>query len=124
MAGQLIQVNTATVTVATPSVTLTGIDSDDVYMVAVNNSTSSVDVCNYNIRFTTSGTPDTTSNYDFARFGLDASATFEKTGIQNSAQPTLGNGGTGTSEQMNWIIYLFNFNNASEYSFMTFKVQA
>ena len=121
MAGQLIQVNTATVTVATPSVTLTGIDSDDVYMVAVNNSTSSVDVCNYNIRFTTSGTPDTTSNYDFARFGLDASATFEKTGIQNSAQPTLGNGGTGTSEQMNWIIYLFNFNNASEYSFMTFE---
>ena len=37
MAGKLVQVATETVTSAVASVTLTGIDSDDVYMVAINN---------------------------------------------------------------------------------------
>ena len=35
--GKLVQVATETVTSAVASVTLTGIDSDDVYMVAFNN---------------------------------------------------------------------------------------
>ena len=34
MAGKLVQVATETVTSAVASVTLTGIDSDDVYMIA------------------------------------------------------------------------------------------
>jgi len=121
MAGSLIKIDEEIVTSAVASVTLTGIDSDDVYMVAVSNSTSSSDVVNYNIRFTTSGTPDTTANYDFARYGLNANTTFDSAGVVNSSQPTLNRGGTGTGEQMNWIIYLYNFNNASEYSFMTFE---
>ena len=37
MAGQLIQVATETVTSAVANVTLTGIDSDDVYMFTFNN---------------------------------------------------------------------------------------
>ena len=42
MAGQLVQVATNTVTSAVASVTLTGIDSDDVYMVAFLGTRSSV----------------------------------------------------------------------------------
>ena len=37
--GKLVQVATETVTSAVASVTLTGIDSDDVYMLAINNVT-------------------------------------------------------------------------------------
>lgn len=40
MAGKLVQVATNTVTSAVASVTLTGIDSDDVYMVAVSGGNS------------------------------------------------------------------------------------
>ena len=43
MAGKLVQVATNTVTSAVASVTLTGIDSDDVYMLAYNNVAPSND---------------------------------------------------------------------------------
>ena len=52
MAGQLIQVATNTVTSAVASVTLTGIDSDDVYMVACSNVKSVNDNVNPFLRFT------------------------------------------------------------------------
>jgi len=64
MAGQLIQVATNTVSSPVSSVTLTGIDSDDVYMVAYNNLTTDTDDNRVSLRFTHSGTPQTSTNYD------------------------------------------------------------
>jgi hypothetical protein len=93
MAGKLVQVATNTVSSATASVTLTGIDSDDVYMVAVNNVTFSADKVIY-IRFTESGTPNSTSNYDRAGKGLRTTSAF----YNNSAT---------------------NANDSSKYTFMT-----
>ena len=119
MAGQLIQVNTATVTVATPSVTLTGIDSDDVYMVAVNNCIPATDNVSAYMRITKSGSADTTSNYDYAYKDLKAYTTFSNNSSTNQDKLNFGNTGTGGSEGLNTIIYLYNFNSSSEYSFGT-----
>ena len=66
MAGQLLQVATNTVTSAVSSVSLTGIDSDDVYMVAFNQVIGSSGNNNLEMRVTESGTANSTSNYDWA----------------------------------------------------------
>jgi len=122
MAGQLIQVNTATVTVATPSVTLTGIDSDDVYMVTLNNVQCDTDVTNLYVQVTASGTAQNTANYDWAKKTLRANTTFADSANTNktySQVNTFLSMGTALGESMHGIQYLYNFNNASEYSFAT-----
>ena len=73
----LVQVATNTVTSAVASVTLTGIDSSDVYMVAYNNVVPATDSNYLYARFTESGTPNSTSNYDLADKDLRASEAFE-----------------------------------------------
>ena len=119
MAGQLIQVATNTVTSAVASVTLTGIDSDDVYMVAYNNVLPSLDTQLLSNRVTVSGTADTTANYDWAYKLLNAAGAFSNISATNDTDNVLGTNGTGGNESTNGIMYLLNFNNASEYSFGT-----
>ena len=124
MAGQLVQVATETVSSPVSSVTLTGINTDDVYMVAYNNVTPSVDARSISLRVTKSGTADTTSNYDYAYKSLNASSTFGNGAFTNDTEwqyLVADSVGTGTSESANGILYLFNFNNA-EYSFITAEV--
>ena len=119
MAGQLIQVATETVTSAVSSVTLTGIDSDDVYMVALNNVFASADD-DFKIRITKSGTPQTDSNYDRASKDLKTSGTFGNTAGTNQDLIDFSAGiGTSGTNSHNAIIYCFNFANSSEYSFIT-----
>ena len=125
MAGQLIQVNTATVTVATPSVTLTGIDSDDVYMVAIVGASPSNGSDEIRIRVTKdvagTPTPQTTANYDYADKFLRASAAFINDYGANGTY-TRGTGNIDNAFQGgNGIFYLYNFNNSSEYSFITIE---
>lgn len=125
MAGQLVQVATETVTSAVASVTLTGIDSDDVYMVAYNNVTPSTDARSISLRVTKSGSNDSTSNYDYAYKVLNSSTTFGNGSFTNDTEwqyLVVDNVGTGTSESANGIIYLYNFNSSSEYSFVTAEV--
>ena len=120
----LVQVATNTVTSAVASVTLTGIDSDDVYMVAVSNFTPSTDSVSVRVRFTVSGSADTSSNYDRAFKNLKANTSFSNTSSTNASELLAGNIGTGTSESYNAIYYLYNFNNSSEYSFITLETSA
>jgi hypothetical protein len=122
MAGQLIQVDTETVTSAVASVTLTGIDSDDVYMVAFNNVASTQDNRPLRFRITKSGTADTTANYDYAAKLFRTDAAFNNVSGTNLTYYELESGvGNATGEEFNGIHYLFNFNNASEYSSVTFE---
>ena len=118
--GKLIQVNTATVTVSTPSVTLTGIDSDDVYMVTVANASPVNDNQLFIARVTVSGTPQSTANYDYAYKDLDSTTTFINSSGTNVTywknHRAIGN---STGEMANAIYYLYNFNSSSEYSFIT-----
>ena len=124
MAGKLVQVATETVTSAVASVTLTGINTDDVYMVAIKDFTPATDNVSVSLRFTVSGTADTSANYDRALKTLKANTTFSNTSSTNQTELLIGNIGTGTSESFNGVLYLFNFNNDSEYSFCTVEVSA
>ena len=115
----LVQVATNTVTSSVASVSLVGINSDDVYMVAINNFIPvNNDVSAY-MRITKSGTADTTSNYDSAYKYLKSNTSFANNSDTNEDKINFGNVGTGTSEGVNSIIHLYNFNSSSEYSFGT-----
>ena len=124
MAGSLVKIDEEIVSSPVASVTLGGSDWDssyDVYMVRVNNLKNAVAASTY-ARFTVSGTPDTSANYDWAHKTLRADQAFDNT--SNSNQTGLleiflstDDGVTGSAS--NGTHYLFNFNNASEYSFIT-----
>ena len=127
MAGSLIKINEAIVTSAVASVTLTGIDSTyDVYMVRVNNMIPSDDFRLGAFRFTESGTPNITSNYDRAAKFLNASTTFGNVSGTNEAQGyvTDDRNGTGGNESTQLIMYIFNANNSGEYTFCTIESSA
>jgi len=118
MAGSLIKIDEEIVSSAVASVTLTGIDSTyDVYM--VRYSLNPVSDAQLRVRFTVSGVADTSSNYDFAQKYLKSDTSFSNNSDTNDDQiditATMENAVTGHSG----ILYLFNFNNASEYSFIT-----
>ena len=119
----LLQVATNTVTSAVASVTLTGIDSDDVYMVAFNNVAPVSDSEKLRVRFTVSGTPDSSSNYDKATKKLRTDTTFSNISSTNQDHLRISSSGigTGTSETDNGILYLYNFNSSSEFSFVTIE---
>jgi hypothetical protein len=123
MAGSLIKIDEEIVTSAVASVTLGGANWDssyDVYMVKFNNVAPSTDVVSFSVRFTVSGTPDTSANYDVAQKNIRTSTPFTNTSSTNITTLFLSRQlGTGTGEIANGIHYLFNFNNPSEYSFLT-----
>ena len=122
MAGSLIKIDEEIVTSAVASVTLTGIDSTyDVYMARINNVTGATDGAYVRTRFTVSGSADTSSNYDRAAKELKANATFGNSAQTNQDGFNFVTTGNGTSETSQIVFYLFNFNNASEYSFATFE---
>jgi hypothetical protein len=122
MAGSLIKIDEEIVSSAVASVTLGASNWDssyDVYVVQVINVATDTDAQGLRFRFTVSGTPDTSSNYDRAYKNLRADSAFSNINYTNQAELDLGNIGTGTQEIANATQYLFNFNNASEYSFCT-----
>ena len=115
----LVQVATNTVTSGVSSVILTGINTDDVYMVSYNNWKCGTNVQQNLIRITKSGSADTTANYDFASKIMYASTTFANNAGTNQTQVGQDFIGTGTGEASNGVLYLYNFNSSSEFSFMT-----
>jgi len=125
MAGSLIKIDEEIVTSAVASVTLTGIDSTyDVYMVKYFNLAPDVDNRYAGMRFTESGTPNSTANYDRAMKTLKADSGFGNDSNTNETQMYAGTMymGTGTGESLNGILYIFNANNSSEYTFATIEV--
>tara|TARA_B100001287_G_C22592394_1_gene486287 strand:- start:575 stop:1093 length:519 start_codon:yes stop_codon:yes gene_type:complete len=123
MAGSLIKIDEEIVTSTVASVTLTGIDSTfDVYMVKINGLSPDT-AENLECRVTESGTANSTSNYDFAGKGLKTSGTFENNSGTNATQWDISDSfiNATTEKNFNAIIYIFNANNSSEYTFITFE---
>jgi len=119
MSGSLIKIDEEIVTSAVASVTLTGIDSTyDVYMVKHNNVTTSTTSFLY-WRVTKSGTDDSTANYDLAMKQLSSDRAFSNFSSTNQTQ--WGIDAMLNVDNLNGIFYLYNFNNASEYSFATWE---
>lgn len=121
MAGQLVQVSTNTITSAVASVTLTGINTDDVYMVALNNVIGSVD--NQAVRFRVSNnTSIKTTDYGVAYTRLRTDTTFSNISATGEPSITLAGGaGINTGEHANAIMYLYNFYDSSKESMGTFE---
>ena len=122
MAGSLIKIDEVILSGAVSSVTLGASDWDssyDVYMVKYNNVKCDTDAKYFRIRVTKSSSADTTSNYDQAYKKLDSTTTFGNRSNTNQTYWETEELGTSTQEQNNGVLYLFNFNNASEYSFIT-----
>ena len=119
MAGQLVQVATNTISSAVSSVTLTGIDDDSVYLFTWVGVTCASDVNQNQIRITKSGTAQSDSEYDFASKQLFASTSFVDNGQVNQTSFIDLYIGNNTGEMANGLMYLYNFNNSSEYSFVT-----
>ena len=120
MAGSLIkiqEVDCAGVSTAT----ITGIDSTyDVYVCQFNNVKTGTDNKNIGVQVTVSGTADTTANYDQAFKFLRTDTTFSNVSATNGTSVTItASAGNDAGLGSNGTMYLFNFNNASEYSFIT-----
>jgi len=123
MAGSLIKIDEEIVTSAVASVSLLGIDSTyDVYQVVLSNIATDTDNVFLETRVTVSGTPDTSANYDIAYKKFNAISSFTngfQTNLTGMLYTPFDRLGTAGNENGNAIMYLFNFNNASEYSFLT-----
>ena len=119
MAGKLVQVATNTVTSAVASVELTGINTDDVYMVSYDNWKCATDTQQNRLRITKGGSADVTANYDFASKMMYASTSFSNNAQVNLTFVGQDSIGKGTGEASNGLLYLYNFNSSSEYSFLT-----
>ena len=126
MAGKLVQVDTATVTSPTSSLFLSGITTEDVYMVTVNSLFVTTDNTSLNIRVGSSGSADTTSNYDGAQKTFYTAGSYINNtytngtnfvGLNNLDQS--GSGGATAGSNANAIYYLYNWANSSEYSFIS-----
>ena len=126
MAGSLIKIDEEIVTSAVASVTLGGANWDssyDVYKVVANHIECDTDTKTVNFRYLDSSNNPLTSSYSVAFKTLKANTTFGNDyGDLNYAPFTDLYIGTNTGEQANGILYLFNSNNASEYSFYTQEI--
>jgi len=121
MAGQLIQV-AKTVASGTPTtIKVTGIDSDDVYLVTLKGLIPSADD-RLGIRVTKSGTIQTDSNYDNARKGMPTGSSFQNNSDTNDSKILLGTT-ESTGNGAFGLLYLYNFNSSSEYSFLTLETE-
>ena len=100
MAGSLVLVNEVTVTSGAVA-TITGIDSTyDVYVLQMNDVVADTDNKDLYIRFTVSGTADSSSNYDYTAKELrsDMAPTNRSGTNKNKLNTNISGGGTGTGE--------------------------
>tara|TARA_Y100000004_G_C8667289_1_gene307764 strand:- start:19 stop:549 length:531 start_codon:yes stop_codon:yes gene_type:complete len=127
MAGKLVQVDSVTVSGTVSTIEVGGANWDssfDTYMVTVNALQSNTDGVNVHFRILdSSNNAETSANYDWARKIFKANTSFANGYATNQTLDYFINNtiGTGTGEVANGILHLYNFNNASEYSFYTLE---
>ena len=123
MAGKLVQVATSTVTSSTSAVQLVGTTTDDVYMLAISDMQMDNDNAQIRLKFLASGTPQSTSNYDDAAKVLIENVAFVNHALTNYPAFVLTYAGASTNAnaRYNSIHYLYNLNDATQYSYMTIE---
>jgi len=122
MVSSLVLIDSETVSSSTTAVTLTGIDSTyNVYVLQISGMTVSADEAPM-MRVTKSGSAQDDNNYDEAKEYLKVDTSFTTIGQENvdriDATATID---SGSGAAGNGTYYLFNFPNASEYSFVTIE---
>lgn len=125
--SSLIKLDEETISSSVSSVTLGAsdwVDTYNVYKVIVSGvKTSGSNTMD--IQFLSSGTANTSTNYSNSGINFWAGGSFANNSAVDNTDIAYGNTiATGTGNQHNCHIYLFNFNNASEYSFITYEEAA
>ena len=109
----LIQVATSTLSGSSSTIAVNGIDSDDVYMVAIRNLIGDSTNPTPLIRVNKSSTAQSDSEYDYAMKGLSSTSFTTRATTDADTVVFIDNINTYGG---NAIIYLYNFNSASEFS--------
>ena len=111
-------VSETVVTSPVSGVTITGLTTEfNVYRLILEEITPVNDNVELRSRVTTSGSPDSDSNYDCTAEEIKDFTTFGAISRTNDDYWKFDiKNGTGTSEHTNAVIHLFNFMNASEFS--------
>jgi hypothetical protein len=115
----LVQVNKTVSDGSATTLKVTGIDSDNVYLLVLRLIQTQNNNETINMRVTKSGTADTTSNYDRAYKIFSSTSSFSNgvfvngTGSRIMENVDDANGG-GQS-----LFYLYNFNSSSQFSYFT-----
>ena len=119
----LLQVSTTTVSSAVAYVDVIGTTTDDVYTLVFDNVQPASDATQLICRVLVSSSPDTTSNYDRAWKSFSATGSNSALYGANESFTYISAGQTGTATQENnsGVLQLFNFNNASEPSFVNVR---
>ena len=99
-----------------------GIDSNDVYMVVLNDLYMNTNEARPRLRFTKSSdnSADTDSNYRYANFDRYSN---QVSNVSNAGASYWNGFSTGTTKLLGLrgIYYLYNFNNASKYSYVEYN---
>tara|TARA_R110002020_G_C16231615_1_gene768423 strand:+ start:1068 stop:1580 length:513 start_codon:yes stop_codon:yes gene_type:complete len=120
----LEQIATGTISgTSTKTLDLVGTTTDDVYMVVFNNVSSTTNDDQIRIRVLVSSSADDSSEYDNSNKGLIDNEGFPNNAVVNqNAWNTLMFTGDQTGETQNGVVYLYNFNKSSEYSFIQHEI--
>lgn len=123
MAGSLILLDTETASNSS-SITVTGMVSGfDVFRLDIINAVPATDGIDLRFRFTESGTPNETANYDRASNFMRTAVGY---GALSGTDATYGGSGAfignATGEGHSSLRYIFNSQNASKYTMMTKEI--
>jgi hypothetical protein len=102
-------------------VTLTGIDSNNVYMLAMNNVHVGADGGVCDMQPTTGGSADTTNNISIAWTLVRANNTYQNFGNATQDIFRYTDGMSTAPSSLNAITYLYNWYDANEYSYVTIQ---
>lgn len=122
MSGSLIKIATETASGNPTTMKVTGIDSTyDVYAVYFKNVVPSADE-RLGVRVTKGTSIQSDSTYNNARSGMPISGNFQDNEDVGDTKWLLGTA-ESTGDGAFGLFHLFNFNNSSEYSFITLETQ-
>ena len=110
MIGKLTHIQTVNQTSATAAVSVTGISDNSVHLLTINNLKTSNDSKNPRFRLTktSDSSADSEAEYNQATRSLRTDTGFNNgTGIDGTSW-SLGNIGTGTQEELQGFVYLYN----------------
>ena len=107
----LVQIDKQTLSGSSSTIAVNGINSDDVYMVAIRNLIGDSTNPTPLIRVNKSSTAQSDSEYDYAMYGLSSTSFTTRATTNADTVVFIDNINTYGG---NAIIYLYNFNSATE----------
>lgn len=115
----LVQVNRVTLSSQATTMDITGIDSDDVYLLTINNIVSQNSNARLELQVLESGTANTTNNYDKADTFISSGGESDNNAQNQNKMNIFGN--QATVNYTCAIVYIYQAYNSSEYTFFSFE---